>query len=177
MEKRKTLVRALGGVLIGGMLLSGGMAFAGDSNGSDSDTITKKIPFFGRAGKHLGGIGKGGQLNNEAAQKQKQQQISDSLKALVENDTITQEQSDKILQQFEAAGKDRKALFDKMENMTLKEIRQYMQANKGKISGNPIGELVTDGIITQDQANAIGEIIFNQKGYKGGHKGFKGGRF
>lgn len=231
MEKRKTFATALSGVLVGGLLLSGGMVFAGDANSSVPDKLTGKMPFFGQAMKHRGGMafGKGhfmagrGMLsqavldqlvkdgvitqdkaaeikayidkmaqerqagdpgsrragrqdlftelvnNNiltqeqadtiktkltEAAQKQNQQRISDSLKILVEKGTITQEQSDKILKQFEDAKKDREVLAQKMENMTLKEIRQYMQDNQGKPQ-NPINQLVSDGVINQEQADAF----------------------
>lgn len=81
--------------------------------------------------------------------------MTESLKALVEKGTITQAQSDKILKKLEDAQKERQALKSK----------------------GPISELVKDGTITQDQADALGKVIFNQKGFRGGHKGFRGGQF
>lgn len=263
MEKRKTIVSVLSGVLVGGLLLSGGLAFAGDVKSSVYDSITGKMPFFGQMMKHRGGMapGKGndravlsqttldqlvkdgtitqnkadeikayidktqkerealrekmenmtlkeirqymqdnvGKLQNpldqlvtdgvitqeqvkafqEAmrieTQKQNQQRISDGLKALVEKSTITQEQLNKILKKLEDIQKEREALLEKTENMTVKEARQYMADNKQKPQ-DPISQLVTDGTITQDQAEDIGKILFGHRGFMGGHKGFKGGR-
>lgn len=268
MIEKKTLVTALSGVLVGGLLLSGGMTFASSAKSSEANNQTGKMPFLGEKG-HRGGMapGRGGMelgrgdfgtggpklsqesldqlvkedaitqekaneikayldkmekemqtrsaemkkltpeerkalavkkktestgttnpglrpfgksdlfaelvTNNiltqeqadtlktkihELAHKQKQQQMSDSLKALVEKKTITQEQADKILKGFEDAEKDREALLKKMETMTMEERRQYMQENKGKPQ-NPIAQLVADKVITQDQAKAIGKII------------------
>jgi len=151
MERRKTFASALSGVLVGGLMLTGGLAFAGDTDNSVSNNLAGKIPFLGQAMKHRGemAFGKG-----DFMAEQHQQQISDSLKSLVEKGTITLEQSDKILKQFEDAKKDREALAQKMENMTLKEIRQYMQDNQRKPQ-NPINQLVSDGVISQEQADAF----------------------
>lgn len=243
MFQKKTILTALGGVLVGGMLLSGGMVFAGDANNSVPDT--GKMPFFGQAMKHRGGMafGKGdfmvgkGKLSQETldqlvkdgvvtqakadeikayidkrvqerqakdtapkpkgrqdlftelvtnniltqeqadtiktkireiADQQHQKRISDNLKTLVEKGTITREQADKILKKFEDAKKERESLAQKMENMTLKEIRQYIQDNKVKPQ-DPVSQLVADGTITQDQAEAIGKI-FPHKGHRGGRR-------
>lgn len=223
MQIKKDLTKILGGVLIGGLLLSGGMAFAGDA----ADSVTGKfsgMPFFGIGAKHGGGFGKGqfrvvkGMLSQETlnqlvkdgvitqakadeikayvdkkkdetngktrgagmglmnelvtnkiltqeqadtiqaktkeiAHTQKQQQLSESLKAVVEKGTITQEQADSILKKFEAAEKEREALLAKMENMTLKEIRESKVDIKG--TRNPMEQLVSEGVITQEQVDAI----------------------
>jgi len=160
MGKRKTIVTALSGVLVGGMLLSGGLVFAGDTDSSVSTNLAGKIPFFGQAMKHWGG--------------------SDSLKTLVDKGTITQEQSDKILKKLEDVQKDREALFEKMQGMTMEERRQYIKDNKEKPQ-DPISQLVADGTITENQAKAIRDILPHRKGGQGGpggqgFKGFKGGR-
>lgn len=229
MGKGKTLVTALGGVIVGGMLLSGGMVFAGNTNGSVSDNPAGKLPFFGKAMEHRGGkaFGKGdfrpggGKLsqttldqlvkdgvitqdkadkikayiegrpdlftelvkNNiltqeqadtvktkirETADQQQQQRISDSLKTLVGKGTITQVQADKLLKLFADAKKDRDALFEKTKDMSPEERRQYMQDNKEKVK-NPISQLVSDGVITQEQADAI-QQIFPRKGHRGGRR-------
>lgn len=225
MEIKKDLTKILGGVLVGGMLLSGGMAVAGDTTDSSAGKFSGKMPFFGQGAKHGGGMGRGqfmggkGMLSQETmdqlvkdgvitqakaneikayvertkadnsgkmrgagmglmdelvtnkiltqeqadniqtktremAQNQKQQKLTDSLKALVQKGTITQEQSDAIIKRFEDAEKEREALLAKMENMTLKEIRQYQKDNKGKVQ-NPMDQLVSDGVITQEQVEAI----------------------
>lgn len=253
MGKRKTIVTALSGVLVGGMLLSGGLVFAGDTDSSVSNNLTDKMPFFGQAMKDRGGMGnryqqhqlkisdslktlmeegtltkdqsdkilkqfEDAQKNHEAlrekmervkpqnplsqlvedgtitheqadafqatmretAQKINQQRVSDSFKELVEKGTITQEQSDKILKKLEDAQKDREALFEKMQSMTMEERRQYMQDNKEKPQ-DFLSQLVADATITEDQAKAIGDILPHRKGGQGGlggqgFKGFNGGR-
>lgn len=143
MIQRKTFVTALSGVLVGGLLLSGGMAIAGDTGSSVSDKLAGKMPFFGKMMKHRGGMAKGGGIMSEA-----------TLKEIVEKGIINQEQSDKILKRFADASKEQVELKQKMENMTLKEIRLYMQDNKGK-SQNPFQGLVSDGVITQKQLDEI----------------------
>lgn len=152
MIQRKTFIAALGGVLVGGMLLSGGMAIAGDAGSSISDKLTGKMPFFGKMMKHRGGMA------GEAAQTEKQQQLSDTLKAAVGKGIISQQQSDKILKRFKDAAKEQASFNQKKENMTLKEIRKYMQDNKGKLR-NPFQGLVSEGVITQKQLDGINSIM------------------
>lgn len=222
MIEKKTIVTALSGVLVGGLLLSGGLTFA-SSGSSTTDSLTGKMPFFGQR-EHRGGMGPGKgfgmagdfgkagpkllaqgtfdqlvkegvikqekadeikayldkkdlftdlvknniltqeQANtiksklNELAQKARQQHLKDSLKALVDKGTLTQAQVDKILTKHDNFDKDRDALFDKVKNMTQEERRQYMQDNKVEPQ-NLIDQLVTDGTITQDQANALANIF------------------
>ncbi len=245
MGKRKTIVTALSGVLVGGLLLTGGLAFAGDTNSSVSDILAGKMPFFGQVMKCRGGIAQGRGMvdkailsqatldqlvkegvitqnkadeikayidemtqerqagnpgtrlagkqdlftelvkNNiltqeqantiktkiqEIADKQNQQRISENLKTLVEKGTITQEQSNKILKRFEDVKKEHEALLEKIENMTVKEARQYMQDNQQKPQ-DIISQLVTDGTITQDQAKAVrGILLPHRKGHMGGRR-------
>ncbi len=88
----------------------------------------------------------------EIAQKEKQQQLTDRLKALVEKGTITQGQSDEILKQCEDTQEERQALFEKMQAL------------------NPINQLVTNGTITQDQANAVRGVLPFNKGLRGGRR-------
>lgn len=254
MIQKKTLATTLSGVVIGGLLLSGGMAFAGDAKDSVTNSITEKVPFFGQFMGHQGERGPGRGLgmglfkeagvklsqenldqlvkegvisqekadeikvyidktekemqarfeelknltpeerkaekkngenagkrvsrtdlftqlvnNNiltqeqadtiktklqEMAQEQKQQQLSDTLKALVEKGTITQEQYDKIIKQCEDAEKERKTLNEKLDNMTVKDFRQYMQNNQEKRQ-NPMEQLVSNGVLTKEQVTAI----------------------
>lgn len=246
MIRKKILATAVGGVLIGGMLLSGGVALADESSGAQTPGLAGKIPVLGQMMKHWGGKAPGAgrfeargpkltqetlsqlvtdgvitqekadeitafiskedqgtsqgtsqgteqglkvhfrtdllsqmvtnniltqeQADNiktklrEDAQKQQQQHQSDILQGLVQKGTITQEQSDKILAQLTAAEKDRQAEMEKIRSMTPEERRQYMQTDKEKPQ-NPISQLVTDGVISQDQATAIGQVMpFNRGG-------------
>ena len=148
MEKRKTIATALSGVLVGGLLLSGGLAFAGDVKSSVYDSITGKVPFFGQMMKHRGGMAPGKGMGDRAILSQT------TLDQLVKDGTITQNKADEIKAYIDKTQKEREALREKMENMTLKEIRQYMQDNEGKLQ-NPLDQLVTDGLITQEQVDAF----------------------
>ncbi|HWI55173.1 MAG TPA: hypothetical protein VNT57_05745 [Desulfobacteria bacterium] len=143
--QRKTLVTALIGVLVGALVL-GGLAIAGNT-GSSSDKLAEKVPFFGRMFKHGGVTAKGGGSSA-------QQQLSEALKTVVEKHIITKEQSGKILKKFEDAEKQRAALQKKKEHMTLKEYRQYKMNSKKNLQ-NPFDELVSDGVITAVQLDAI----------------------
>ena len=156
MGKKKVFLTVLSGVLVGGMIISGGMAFADGETKSAATNLVGKIPFFNKVLKWGGPMGNKGLFKGAGplAQEQKQQQISDTLKTLVEKGTITQEQSDKILQRYADAEKERETLSQKMEDMTLKEIRQYMQDNRGKPQ-DPLSQLVAEGVITQEQADAF----------------------
>lgn len=226
MGKGKNLAIGISGVLIGGMLLTGGMAFADSSGTSTVTNLANKIPWVGQMMGHRGGMmgakgqfGAGAMLSqdnlnqlvkegtitqakadeikaymeklkttgnsaipkgrkdiltqlvtnkiltqaeadtiktklNELAQAKSQQQISDALKVLVDKGTITQEQSDKILKSYTAAAANREVQAQKIENMTVKEARQYLEDNRGK-QQNPLEQLVTDGVITQAQVEAF----------------------
>ena len=231
MGKGKNLAIGVSGVLIGGMLLTGGLAFADSSGTSTVANLANKVPWVGQMmGARGGMMGAKGQLEaqgaklsqenlnqlvkegtitqakadeirtfidktekeknttgnsvklkgrpdslaelvtnkiltqaeadniktelNELAQAQSQQQISDALKVLVDKGTITQEQSDNILKGYADAAANREAQAQKIENMTVKEARQYMEDNRGK-QQNPLDQLVTDGVITQAQVEAF----------------------
>jgi len=228
MEKRKTLVKALGGVVVGGLLLTAGTAFADDINQSVYKSFAGKGFFMGQAGENgelmmknkkgfRGGMGglsqptldqlveegtisqdKADEIKafiearqdlfsdmvkndiltqeqadtikvkiKEKAEAQSRQMISDRLKTLVEQGTVTQEQFDKVLKAFEDARKEHEALFEKTGDMTPEERRQFMQDNKDKFQ-DPLSQLVADGTITEDQAKAIGKWGRHGKGFKGG---------
>ncbi len=254
MFEKKTVITALSGVLVGGLMLSGGLALATDNGSTVVSKLADKVPILVKMG-HRGGIGMekgnvkfgigeaklsqqtldqlvkegiitqakadeikayidkknqemqaqldkiknmtpeerqayfeqqktGNQgarvkikqdiytelVNNniltqaqvdtikakltELAEAEQQQLISDSLKALVDKGTVTQEQSDKILQAFNAAKDEKKALADKIDNMTVKEAREYLRGNK-EIKQGPLEKLVADAVITQAQADAF----------------------
>lgn len=139
MIERKTLVIVISGVLVGGLLL-GGLAIASGKDSSVS-TLAAKVPFFGKMIK---------QQNGSASL----QQLSEALKTLVEKRTITQEQSDIIMKRFEDTEKQRAALEQKKEKMTLKEYREYVMNKKGE----PLAifdDLVSEGVITESDLGAI----------------------
>lgn len=231
MIERKTLISSLGGVVVGGLLLSGGWAFASSTTNASADT-TGQPPFEHRGGGPrgggMGGLFMGGERLNlsqenlaelvsagvitqdkataisdfitaqkesaqtdttqtnakpparldlstalvknniltqtevdtisaklkELAQQKQQEELTATLKTLVDKGTLTQDQADKIVAQSASAEQSRETLREKMESMTLKEIREYFQTNQEKPQ-NPMEQLVTDKVITQEQADAI----------------------
>ncbi len=50
--------------------------------------------------------------------------------------------------------------------MTPEERRQYMIENKAGL--NPLSQLVSDGTLTQGQADAIKEALPHHRGFRGG---------
>ena len=179
MGKGKKLAIGISGILIGGILLSGGMAFAESSGNSRVAKLAGKIPWVGQKMGHRGGIigvkGQFGtlgvrlclenldqlveegtitQVKADEIRTKRQQKISDVLETLVGNGTISREQSDKILKSFADAAAYREAEAEKIENMTVREARQYIMDNRGKPQNN-LGQLVTDGVIIQEQADAF----------------------
>lgn len=237
MDNRKNIKRALSGVLIGGLLFTGGIAFAADAK-NDSNSSAQK-PFMG-PGQLWGGKGQGMRHNasgrakfsaemvtklvadgvitqekadeikayiekrifekrakakktnlfdelvsskiltqvqadsikaklHEIRQNEHQQQLSAGLKTLVESGTISQEQSVKILKRLADVHKARATVMEQTKDMTREERRAYLQENN-EIRQKPIAQLVDEGIITQEQANAVRKVIFPGKGFRGGQK-------
>ncbi len=101
----------------------------------------------------------------EAVVAKQHQDMQDGLKAIVEKGAITQKQADMVVNRFDEIRKNHEALFEKTKDMTPEERREYLIDNKEKI--NPLNQLVTDGVITQEQADAIKEILPRGKGYRG----------
>lgn len=109
----------------------------------------------------------------EKAEKENQQRLTDKLAAFVEKGTITQDQSDKILAALNTAQEAQKANLEKLKDMTQEEREQYFQTIKENAkddSGehkkgdrvNPLSQLVEDGTLTQEQADAIGGLFFHR---------------
>lgn len=101
----------------------------------------------------------------ETSRQMREQRINNGLKTLVDKKTITQAQADKVLSQLKADHQNKKALFEKIKNMTPEQRQQYFKNNK-PAHQNPLQELVKNGTITQDQAKAIAQTIFSHHGHK-----------
>lgn len=261
MDKGKRITKALGGVLVGGMLLSGGLVFAEDTNSSPSNGLLTKTASVGHDLKNHGKMwnkkghfkvdrqknfqaaldqlvkegtitrekadevksyidkankerqarweefnklspeerkalreklktekspnqskGKLGMFNGlvnaniltqeqadalkikmkEIMIQQRKQRVSNGLKSLVQDGTISAEQSDKIIIQIEKTHNDRKELFEKTKGMTKEERRQFIKDNKGKFN-NPLTQLIENGTLTEEQARAVKNAIFEQR--------------
>lgn len=140
---RVTILKVLGGVLAGAVLLTaGGMVLAKDKG------------FFGGGKPPMGQFGGGRGFGNEA----NSEQLKATLANLVKAGTLTQEQADKITAACEKAMQDAKALAEKMKTLTPEQRREQMQKNKGdfkKRPNDPLNALVEDKTITKEQLTAI----------------------
>lgn len=90
-------------------------------------------------------------------------QLSTQLKTLVEKGTITQAQADKVEAYFEKIAQTRQADFDQTKNMTREERQAYMQKNREKCQ-DPLAQLVTDKVLSQEQADAIAQLFPMHRG-------------
>ncbi|MCR4430956.1 MAG: hypothetical protein NUV45_08070 [Tepidanaerobacteraceae bacterium] len=104
----------------------------------------------------------------EEAQAKRQQEIESQLDSLVSAGTITQEQKEKILAYLNEKEEARKAEMEKVKNMTEEERKAYMEQKrestpkKGEAIG-PLQELVDNGTLTADQAEAVSKALFQAK--------------
>ena len=112
------------------------------------------------------GVGGPGKFNGGSpfAKESRHQDIGTNLAKLVTDKTITQDQSDKIKAAMIKEETVKKADFEKIKAMTDAERKAYMDANKVNHI-NPLKALVDSGIITQTQADKVGNVGF------GGHGG------
>ena len=103
-------------------------------------------------------------------------EVKSQLGTLVKKGTIDQGQADKVIEymnQMKEKVKIEKGSIpqtekDKIKNMTEQERKAYFEKVRGE-KGNFLKELVDNGTLTQEQANAVREIIRPQHG-----KGVKG---
>lgn len=152
MIEKKTLVTALSGVLVGGLLLSGGMTFASSAKSSEANNQTGKMPFLGEKG-HRGGMepGRGGmELGRGDFGTGGPKLSQESLDQLVKEDAITQEKANEI-----------KAYLDKMEkemqtrSAEMKKLTPEERKASPKAKSDLFAELVTNNILTQEQADTL----------------------
>lgn len=156
MQKRnKTLLS----VLLAGTLLLGAVGVAA----ADSTTSTSAPQCIKALWQKLPGHGAKAPAEMKA-------QLSTQLKTLVDKGTITQVQADKVVAYMEKMQQNRSADFDKIKNMTEAERQSYMKQNRNKCQ-DPLAQLVTDKVLSQNQADAIAQLLPMHMG-----KGMKGDR-
>ena len=105
----------------------------------------------------------------EAQKASREQDIKTQLEGLIQKKTITLEQVDKILVYMDKQEANRKAEMAKVRAMTQTEREQYFAAHP-KSENNLSSELVTAGILTQTQAEAVSSVL--DRGH--GHNGMRG---
>lgn len=161
MMTKKTIVKIISGVVIGGTLLSiGGLAFA--NNVTTNTTGELRGGFPGKAGMTMqekGGM-RGGPGKMMAGNMQEGMQSM--LKELVASGSITQEKADQLTSYMTKKEEERKAQFEKFKSMTPEERKAQLEANKEQIKGKRVdlfGDVVAQGILTQQEADNIKKKI------------------
>lgn len=97
---------------------------------------------------------------------ERKQKITEQLSSLVENKTITQDQVNKLIEKLQKKDEETKALHEKLKAMTPEERKTYMEQNK-KDRKDILQELVDEGTITKDQADAMRKAMPMHHGAKG----------
>lgn len=103
-----------------------------------------------------------------------QEELKTALDKFVAENTITQDQADKITAAINAAEAARKAARDAAAAMSKADRKTYMDSFRGA-EVKPLASLVADGIITQAQADTIGKELHQGRGPEDG-RGPGGGR-
>lgn len=95
---------------------------------------------------------------HEAQREERIKDINNKLNALVEKGTITKEQAAKVMENIKQGESERKAIRDKIKNMTPEKRNEYLLSIKGK-KEDFLKKMVDDKILTQEQTNAIRKAI------------------
>lgn len=134
--KGNQLGKVISGVLVGGMLLSGGVALA-DSSSAQTATVT--------------------QQQNKGAERN--QILSNVLDQLVKDGTITKDKANQIKAYIEKKIKDKKAEHKDFKKLTPEERKAHHEKwagqHKDKEKGGLFTDLVKNKVITQKQADAL----------------------
>lgn len=118
---------------------------------SQADTISKSLPL--NKGRHNKGKFNGFKKSNRVTV------LKPKLDSLVKAGTITQDQEDKIISYMKEKADARKAERDKVKNMTDAERKAYFEQKKSETKPNFLKDLVSQNIISQSQADAIGKLL------------------
>lgn len=89
--------------------------------------------------------------------------ISAQLDNLVKAGTITQTEKDSVTAYLEKKASDQKAEMEKVKNMTDEERRAYFEENKAAQKSDVLADLVKDGILSQEKADALKEAMPQKK--------------
>ena len=92
------------------------------------------------------------------ADQQMQQQWHKDLATLVAKGTITEEQSGQILTFLENNNQKIRSVTDKIKDMNPEQRTQYLKENMSNTK-DPISQMVEQGMITQQQSDAVREVV------------------
>lgn len=102
----------------------------------------------------------------------RQEKITTALNGLVEKKIITADQSTAILNKLAEMQNSRQAEMQKLKDMTAEQRREYMKEHKPI---NPMAELVSSGVLTQEQADQIQKELGHPNKAKEMQRGLKNG--
>jgi len=150
MNRKKLMNKILTAVIASGVLISAGTAvFAASTTSSSTDTNTTK---------QEARMNKGNPAD----------MMKSELNKLVTAGTITQAQETAILNKVSQEQTERQAEMDKVKNMTETERQTYFESKKTTDKIDFLSSLVTDGTLTQTQADAVKSAVPQGHGGKGG---------
>ncbi|PKM90500.1 MAG: hypothetical protein CVU87_02160 [Firmicutes bacterium HGW-Firmicutes-12] len=98
-------------------------------------------------------------------QAKKNEQLKEQLDTLVNDSTITEEQEDKIITYLKTQKESRQAEMASLKDMTDAERKAYFESQKDikpSARSKSLEDLVTAGILTQDQADAVSKSLHPQ---------------
>jgi len=121
--------------------------------------------------------------NQEQMKAKRTEMMTTQLNTLVTARTINADQAKTIISYMKQKQTERKSEMDKLKGMNKEQIKAYFDANK-ESRKDMMSELVSNGTLTQAQADAVKKVLHNNRpgfdGRGGRHKGFpghKGGAF
>lgn len=135
MNRKKLMGKIITAVIAGGVLISAGTAaFAASSTSANTNTTQQEA---------------------KMDMKNPTDMMKTELDKLVTAGTISQTQETTILNKATEEQTQRKAEMDKVKNMTEAERQTYFESKKTTEKTNFLSSLVTDGTLTQTQADTI----------------------
>lgn len=145
MMKKNLTKKIITGAIVGALALSTGVIALANTE-SDTNTTGSKIQ---------------SSINKWANNKDRGcfNGMNKNFDSFVEDGTLTQEQADKIKAYMEDKAEERKAEMEKVKDMSEDERKAYFESMKDETREDPLSELVSENIISQEQADTIKESM------------------
>ena len=106
---------------------------------------------------------------------ERSEKLDEILENLIDEGTIDEDQKDEIGGFLEEKAEEKEAEREAVEAMTDEERQEYFEEKREEGKGNnAISEMVENGIITEEQAEALKELMPKHHGAKGGKRPGKG---
>lgn len=153
MNRKKIMNKIITAAIVGGVLISTGTAAFAATNSDSNSTSTSTA-------RHECRLGRGISTDR----------VKSELDKLITAGTITESQETSILSKVSEEQTEKKAEMDKIKNMTDSERQAYFQSQRNTEEGNFLSALVTDGTLTQAQADAVKSEMAQDNIGKGNRK-------